>query len=208
MRKFIGVFFMLAGLAMVFAAGWLLYMNSEEETQAGSSSEIRLEELKIAMQATPTPAPVTDATPSPTPLPMETPVPEMPTMEIDGEEYIGYLELPTIGLSLPVMSDWDYEKLKTAPCRYWGSAYDNTMVILAHNYRRHFSLIHTLEIGAPVQFVDVDGDIYRYVVAAQETLEPDEVQEMVDNEYDLTLFTCTYGGASRVTVRLKRVTGF
>lgn len=81
-------------------------------------------------------------------------VPDMPIMTIDGQEYIGYLELPTLDLSLPVMSQWSYPRLRIAPCRYWGNAYDDTLVILAHNYDRHFGRIKNLAIDDPVQFVD------------------------------------------------------
>ena len=34
-----------------------------------------------------------------------------------------------------------------------------------------------------------------------DVLAPEVVEEMKDAGNDLTLFTCTYGGASRVTVR-------
>ena len=139
----------------------------------------------------------------------ETPLPdpagrEMPMLEIDGQAYIGYLGLPTLGLSLPVMSEWSYPKLRVAPCRYWGSAYDDSLVILAHNYDRHFGRLQELATGDPVQFIDADGVIYQYTVEKQEILEKPDVEKMVDSGYDLTLFTCTYGGRHRVTVRLRR----
>ena len=117
-------------------------------------------------------------------------------------------DMPTLGLALPVMSDWSYEKLRIAPCRYWGSVYDDSLVILAHNYARHFGGIKDLGIGDIVQFIDADGVIYRYAVAAQETLERGDVAAMTGSDYDLTLFTCTYGGRQRVTVRLNRVQTF
>ncbi len=82
------------------------------------------------------------------------------------------------------------------------------MVVMAHNYDRHFGRISSLNIGDPVQFVDAKGNIFRYIVAKHETLEPGAVKPMTNNDYDLTLFTCTYGGASRVTVRLERVLAY
>lgn len=135
-------------------------------------------------------------------------LPEMPTLQIGKQSYIGYIELPTLGLSLPVMSEWSYPKLRIAPCRYTGSVYDDSLIILAHNYTRHFGGIKDLAIGDPVQFIDADGNIYQYTVAKHETLEKRDVREMVDNEYDLTLFTCTYGGRNRITVRLTRVRAY
>ena len=58
----------------------------------------------------------------------------------------------------------------------------------------------------PAGTIDCDGNIFRYVVAAHEQLERTDVQKMLADSWDLTLFTCTYGGANRVTVRLTRVT--
>ena len=58
----------------------------------------------------------------------------MPTQEVDGQSYIGVLELQPLGLSLPIISQWSYPGLRIAPCRYTGSAYQNDLVIAAHNY--------------------------------------------------------------------------
>ena len=37
-------------------------------------------------------------------------------------------------------------------------------------------------------------------------IQPDEVDNMTTGQGPLTLFTCTYGGASRVTVRCEKNT--
>lgn len=205
MRKGLGILLMLIGVAMLFCAGWMLKNNDQEERAAGDSAERVLLVVQEQVEAE-----ILNPTPSPTGggnvLP--TAIPEMPTIEIDGNQYIGYLEMPTIEIKLPVMSDWSYDQLKIAPCRYWGSVYDDTMVILGHNFRRHFHKIKQLEIGDPVQFIDTDGNIYAYKVAALEVLNPNEVEKMVTSDYDLTLFTCTYGGTAREAVRLQRVLSY
>lgn len=126
---------------------------------------------------------------------------DMPVVEIDGYDYIGTLELPTLGLKLPVMSDWDYPRLKLAPCRYAGSAYQGNLVIAAHNYTNHFGPIKNLKIGNQITFTDSDGNAFSYSVAEIETLDPYDVDDMLSGSWDLTLFTCTVGGQSRVTVR-------
>ena len=48
---------------------------------------------------------------------------EMTVTAIDGWDYIGYLSIPSIGLALPVMSEWSYPGLKIAPGRYAGSGH-------------------------------------------------------------------------------------
>lgn len=43
-----------------------------------------------------------------------------------------------------------------------------------------------------------------YEVTEVEELQPTEIGQMLESGYDLTLYTCTYGGQSRVTVRCSR----
>lgn len=135
-----------------------------------------------------------------------TPEMEMPTQRIDGRDYIGTLRIPALGLELPIISRWSYPDLRIAPCRYQGSAYTDDLILAGHNYPAHFGNLKTLQPGMEVTFTDMDDNQFRYQVAALETLEPTAIEEMRAGEWDLTLFTCTIGGQSRVTVRCERIT--
>lgn len=130
---------------------------------------------------------------------------DMTVVEIDGHGYIGYLSVPELELELPVMADWSYPKLKLAPCRYAGSVAGDDLVLMAHNYVRHFGGLSELDEGDRVVFTDMDGNVTDYAVVARDILEPTAVTEMTAGDFDLTLFTCTYGGQSRVTVYCDRV---
>ena len=130
---------------------------------------------------------------------------EMPTVTVDGQDYIGTLQLPSLELEFPVISRWNDSRLKLAPCRYAGSAYTGDLVIAAHNYSRHFGRLKELTEGDLVRFTDADGNVFTYAVAVREVLPPTAVEEMTAGEWDLTLFTCTLGGRSRVTVRCELV---
>ena len=126
---------------------------------------------------------------------------EMPVVEVDGRGYVGMVSIPVLGLELPVINEWSYPALKIAPCRYVGSAYSDDMIIMAHNYRSHFGRLKELRPDDQVIFTDMDGNVFIYLVAELETLERTAVEDMEAGDWDLTLFTCTYGGRSRVTVR-------
>ncbi|MEE1227770.1 MAG: sortase [Lachnospiraceae bacterium] len=130
---------------------------------------------------------------------------EMPTKTINGYKYIGTLYIPKLKLKLPVMASWNYDKLKIAVCRYSGSVYKNNMVIAGHNYARHFSPVKRLPIGTKIVFTDVEGFKYTYNIGWKEVLQPEETKAMVskgkNEQWDLTLFTCTTGGSSRATMR-------
>jgi sortase A len=123
------------------------------------------------------------------------------TIEIDGNKYIGYLSIPDLDLNLPVLSKWSYNSLKISPSRYLDDGTSYGLIIAAHNYARHFGKISSLAEGAVVYFTDVHGVVYSFEVDKQEILNPEDITKMITEPYDLTLFTCTPGGASRVTVR-------
>ena len=130
-------------------------------------------------------------------------IPEMPVREQDGLRYIGIIEIPALSLSLPVLENWSYDLLKISPCRYAGSYYTNDLVICAHNYAAHFNGLRYVDIGSDVYFTAVNGETFHYVIDNRETLTPEENDRMIttDGEWDLTLFTCYIGGATRCTLR-------
>lgn len=130
---------------------------------------------------------------------------KMAEVEIDGHTYIGYLSVPALGLELPVMADWSYTKLKLAPCRYAGTVGGGDLVLMAHNYARHFGGLSELAEEDRVLFTDMEGIVTCYEVVGMDILAPTAVEEMVAGDFDLTLFTCTYGGQSRVRVYCNRV---
>ena len=128
---------------------------------------------------------------------------EMPVVEVNGQKCIGTIEIPLLDLKLPVISEWSYAKLKKAPCRYSGSAYQNNLIIAGHNYRTHFSGIKRLDPGDEVIFTDADGNVFSYEVDTIETVGGTDIEKMESGDWDLTLFTCTTGGKARAAVRCK-----
>lgn len=128
---------------------------------------------------------------------------EMTEVTIKGHSYIGYLTIDD--LVLPILSDWSYKKLQIAPCRYTGNLRSNDLVLMAHNYPKHFGKLSDLRWGDSVTFTDMDGVVTKYTVVSRDILDPSAVEEMTAGNFDLTLFTCTYGGKSRVTVYCDRV---
>ena len=128
---------------------------------------------------------------------------EMPVETINGIDFIGVLRIPALELELPIISEWNYPNLKAAPCRYSGSAYLNNMIICAHNYSSHFGKLKNLSEEDIATFTDMAGNVFIYKMVERETLNPTDIEEMEDGDWDLTLFTCTVGGKTRVTIRFK-----
>ena len=128
------------------------------------------------------------------------------TLPLDGAEWLGWLRIPSLELELPVQAEWSYSALKTSPCRYAGTP-EAGLVIAAHNYEQHFARLSLLTAGDAVEFTDVSGAVHRYTVMQMETLAPTAVDEMIGGDWNLTLFTCTYSGQARVTVRCVKTAG-
>lgn len=129
---------------------------------------------------------------------------EMPVETVDGMDYIGILCIPALELELPIISRWSYPNLKIAPCRYSGSAYLDDLILCGHNFASHFGNLKNLSQGDLAIFTDMDGNVFTYEMVERETLLSTEIEEMESGDWDLTLFTCTVGGKSRVTIRFER----
>ena len=129
----------------------------------------------------------------------------MPEKTIEGQKYIGVVEIPELELTLPIISAWSDEKLKIAPCRYVGSAYTNDLILSGHSYVNHFRYIRKLERGAEIIFTDMDGTRFVYEVNDAEVIDASGVEQMLGGEWDMSLFTCTTSGSARHTVRCRLV---
>ena len=185
---------MILGAVMLLCALSLFIYNKAEDQSAGEASEQMLADVIGAIENNWKKSTLTEDTAED----VET---DMPVVEIGGYSYIGYISFPELGIELPVMADWSNELMQLSPCRYYGSVMSDDMVILGHNYTRHFGRLSRLSAGSSVIFTDMNGMIYSYEVAALETISGDNVEDMIETDYDLTLFTCDYSGRNRLTLR-------
>lgn len=128
---------------------------------------------------------------------------DMPVRNIDGKGFVGTISIPAIDINLPVMTEWSYDNLKISPCVYEGTPYKNDLIIAGHDYRTHFGPINDLVRGDTVIFKDTDGNVFEYEVMYTEIIDEKDIEAMSNGEWDLTLFTCSYSGTTRVTVRCK-----
>lgn len=122
-------------------------------------------------------------------------------IEIDGRYYSGEIEIPSISLKLPILEEYKYEDLEIAPCVYAGEPGQPGYVIAGHNYRRHFQPVKELPDGTKILFHAADGREFIYEVNTLEIIRSTEVERMVSDEWDMTLFTCNYTGLQRAALR-------
>lgn len=194
MKRKLAISFMASGLLLISLAMGLLIYNNYESKKAQESSAALVESIRLNIAENGLRDTVTD--------PFDK---EMKVKEIDGYGYIGYLSIPALELDLPVMSEWDYERLRISPCRYYGSTKTDNLVIAAHNYNSHFGYLGDLKPGDSVIFTDMEAVTGHYRVDSVELLMPTDVDKIKDSGDDLILYTCTYSRSKRITVRCSYV---
>lgn len=208
LKRRVGSVFVVIGAVLLAAALLLFLHNEEEDANAGEAAGAALSALQEAIpENIPPKLVLTEAEPDSTEGTEETiPAPtELTVMNIDGNDYIGYLSIPYFELELPVMADWSMEKLQIAPCLQYGSPLTDDAVIAGHNFKQHFRALHDIEVGEYLTFTDMTGYTIEYSVVEVKTIDPRSVYEVINSEYDLILYTCTIGGKSRVTVCCNRL---
>ena len=187
MRKWIGAVCVLLGVACLLGSVGLVMYNRWESESVAKITETLLTEVQSVMGEQQTEPNASHE--------------KISTVKVDQYECVGILSIPVLELELPVLTDWSYAKLKKAPCLYYGFYDEKDFVIAAHNYKAHFGRLSELQAGDMVVFTDVSGTAHCYEVVLLETLPKTATKEMITSGFDLSLYTCTLGGGSRVTVR-------
>lgn len=204
---------MAVGAALILSALVLLLHNRYADARAGREAETLLAgvEAAISQGTADGPEETRRQETRPTgeengtePTAAEALDPEMPVAMLEGYGYVGYVEIPALGLKLPVMSDWDYTRLEIAPCRQFGSSRADDLVIAAHNFESHFGRLKEMSLGNTVTFTDMAGIVNTYRAEMIETLSPKDVDAVQNSGYDLVLYTCTRDGQERVAVFCNR----
>lgn len=182
---------LLAGLLLICSALCIHLVQLRQDTLAGQTAALLLQQLELNRMPDAVAGEQSDSAVSD---------PLLPARQYMGYRIIGSLQIPSVNIHLPVLDDWDEAMLKVAPCRYRGSITDGNMIIMGHNYKSHFTPLRSIQPGAEILFTNVDGKVFRYRVAAIETLHRNE-GEQLESQYPLTIFTCTPGGINRFVVR-------
>lgn len=199
-----GCVLLAVSLALVIAAMVLHLTEQQRDDLAGENARILLQQLELNRVSIDVTLPVDEElTPQKPQRPENT---AEPVKEYLGYSMLGTLRIPSVGIELPILSSWSYDLLNVAPCRYSGTVAGADMILMGHNYRSHFTPLHRIEVGAEVEFRDVNGVRYRYTVAEIQYLHKSQAEQL-PSDYPLTLFTCTAGGQNRIIVRCARAEG-
>lgn len=196
-RNKAGKYVMLLGVLCIVAALSLAVYNAWDDHRATVESAEIVDEVWTAIVQRTEQEPDTE----------ENNAANEKTIIVDGDTFLGCLLVPSMGLEIPIRSQFSMEGMESAAVCYAGSMEENNLVIGGHNYSRIFRPIKQLPEGALVQILDAGGKVTDYEVVSLEILNPDQVDALTadSDDWDLSLFTCTTGGGSRYVVRCAHV---
>lgn len=217
-RRQLGLAFIILGAALIFAALSLFAYNKYDDYKSSKVANETLADIGETIPYVDTLDRIAKKGYNTTPIKEDsdkegqetmgsTTVENMETITVNGIEYIGIVNIPAMNITLPVTKGWSYPLMKRAACCYDGSAQMGNMIIVAHNLPSYFKGLQNLNTGDNIIFIDAAGNEYVYEILQTEILGAYDVEgcRAGSDEWDITLFSCTYGGRQRVTVRAVQI---
>ena len=110
----------------------------------------------------------------------------MPTLSVDGIDFVGLLEMPRYGALLPVRGDWG--RPSKYPRHFSGSVYDRTLQIGCSSQQGQFDFFKEISIGDEVCFTDMAGNRYAYAVTDLRYVKNADRDALQSRSASLTLF--------------------
>ncbi len=130
----------------------------------------------------------------------------------DNYSVIAILNIPSLDIKYPVLSKNSEELMEISLSKYWGAEPNEpgNCVIVGHNYRNltHFGKLPRIEVGDEVELTDSKGRTLTYEVYDTYNVDPTDVActtQLTDGRTEMTLITCTNGGATRLVVRCRAI---
>lgn len=110
----------------------------------------------------------------------------MAAMSVDGVDYVGIIEMPSYGATLPVRAEWG--SVTESPCRYYGSVYDGSIEIGATTQKGQYDFYRELSIGDELVYTDMEGNRFVYGISGLRYADHADRDALGHEESDLTLF--------------------
>lgn len=125
----------------------------------------------------------------------------MPSVEIDGTDFIGLIEVPGYDIKLPICSEWNTETVASCPCRYTGSVYNDTLIIGGADKEDQFGFADEIDVGNAVSVTDMTGQTCSYEVIKVNHVKNISKEKLRSEEDDLTLFVKRSYSSEYIIVR-------
>ena len=127
--------------------------------------------------------------------------PEMPVLQLNGRDYVCLLEVPGLGVVLPVENRWEANALRTRPCRFWGSIYDGSCILGGSGRKGQFDFCARLDVGDRILLTDMAGGEFSCSVEKIERSQSADFDRLWNAYYPLTLFARQEYSSEYIIVR-------
>ena len=131
----------------------------------------------------------------------------MPMLEIDGEDFVGIIEVPNFSKTLPIYSKWNASKVTKYPCRYMGSMYDGSLIIGGCDNDGQFDFVKEISNGDTVLVTDTTGLRFKYTVTDINRTKDVSTENLTSQEADLILFARNTYSLDYTVIYCSLVTG-
>lgn len=122
------------------------------------------------------------------------------------------LNIPSLGINYPILSETSEELLKISLNKFWGPSPNEVgnYCIVGHNYKnkKMFGKLSSIKNGDIVELTDNSGKTIKYAVYNKYVVEPDDVSctsQLTNGNKEVTLITCTNYGKQRLVVKARQV---
>lgn len=143
---------------------------------------------------------------------IETPVQEEKAEMIktlEGYNVLGKVIIDKINVDQYILDSTEGDALKYGIGKIYGGTLNNygNLCLIGHNYTEIFSRLSELEIGDEITLVDDELKETEYKVTNKFSIEPDNLECMIqpEDKIELTLITCEAGATTRLVVKAEEV---
>ena len=127
----------------------------------------------------------------------------MPTAEIDGVDFVGVIEIPAYGTSLPIRADWKPIRIRSYPCRLAGSTWSGDMIIGGSDAEGQFDFMKFITNGDRIYVTDAAGNRFTYRVTDVIRTDDASIENLITDEDDLVIFAKNTYSFGYTVVRCK-----
>lgn len=122
------------------------------------------------------------------------------------------LDIPSLGINYPVLSETSEELLKISLNKFWGGKPNavGNYVIVGHNYANGnlFGKLSQISVGDTLSLTDMMGRKVNYEVYDRYIVDPEDVSctsQLTNGRVEMTLITCKEYGTKRLVVKCRKI---
>lgn len=113
---------------------------------------------------------------------------QMPVLQMQGEDFLGLLEISEYGVALPVGSSWESGDQNRYPCRFWGSVYDSSLIIGGSGRKGQLDVCSRMDLGDKIRITDMTGTQFCFEVSGIDRRSHADMEIFQEKQSDMILF--------------------